>query len=107
MKERLLRQELILDAEDRGALTDELSALALPFTINGHVVVPYQKSAQEIVASLRTKLTVLKIHEPSLEDAYVEFLNKHGREPKEACERTAELQRRQKHSFAVTSRDKT
>ena len=79
MKRSLLRQELILDAEDRSALTDELSALGLPFTINGRVIVPYRESAQEVIARLKTKLTVLKIHEPSLEDAYVEFLNKHGR----------------------------
>ena len=76
MKKSLLRQELILDAGDRTALTAELSALGLPFTINGRVIVPYQESAQAVIARLRTKLTFLKIHEPSLEDAYVEFLNK-------------------------------
>ncbi|MCL1913171.1 MAG: ABC transporter permease [Eubacteriaceae bacterium] len=37
----LLKQELILDAENRTALTNELSALGLPFTVNGRVVVPY------------------------------------------------------------------
>jgi ABC-2 type transport system ATP-binding protein len=76
MKRSLLRQELVLDAEDRAALTAELSALGLPFSINGRVVVPYQESAQELISRLRTKLTVLKINEPTLEDAYVEFLNK-------------------------------
>jgi ABC-2 type transport system ATP-binding protein len=80
MKRSLLKQELIIDAEDRTTLTDELTALGLPFTVNGRVIVPYQESAQEIIARLQTKLTVLKIHEPSLEDAYVEFLNKTGRE---------------------------
>ncbi|MDR0433553.1 MAG: ABC transporter ATP-binding protein [Gracilibacteraceae bacterium] len=80
MKRSLLRQELILDAADRSALTDELSSLGLPFTVNGRVAVPYQDSAQEVIARLRTKLTTLKIHEPSLEDAYVEFLNRHGRD---------------------------
>ena len=80
MKHSLLRHELVLDAEDRTALTDELSALGLPFAVNGRVIVPYQQSAQEIITRLQTKLTVLKIHEPTLEDAYVEFLNKHGRE---------------------------
>ena len=76
MKRSLLKQELVLDAEDRAALTAELSALGLPFSINGRVVVPYQESAQELISRLRTKLTVLKINEPTLEDAYVEFLNK-------------------------------
>ena len=80
MKKSLLRQELILDAEDRMALTNELSSLGLPFVVNGRVIVPYQESAQDIIARLETKLTLLKIHEPSLEDAYVEFLNKAGRE---------------------------
>jgi len=80
MKRSLLRQELVIDAEDRTALTAELSALGLPFQINGRVIVPYQESAQSVIARLQTKLTVLKIHEPSLEDAYVEFLNKTRRE---------------------------
>ena len=80
LKHSLMKQELILDAEDRTALTDELSAMGLPFTVNGHIILPYQVSVQEVIARLHTRLTVLKIHEPSLEDAYVEFLNKTGRE---------------------------
>ena len=76
LKKSLLRHELILDAEDRTALTGELSAMGLPFTANGRIVVPYQNSAQEIISRLKTKLTVLRINEPSLEDAYIEFLTK-------------------------------
>jgi ABC-2 type transport system ATP-binding protein len=79
IKRNFLRQELILDAEDRVALIDELSALGFPFTINEHVIVPYRKTAQEVISQLQTRLSVLKIYEPSLEDAYVEFLHKHGR----------------------------
>ena len=80
MRNSMLRRELILDAEDRTALTKELTALGLPFTVNGRIVVPYQTSAQEIISQLQTKLTVFSIHEPSLEDAYIEFLNKNRRE---------------------------
>jgi len=80
LKRSLLRQELILDADDRMALTKELTALGLPFAVNGRVIVPYRQSAQDVIARLQTKLTVLKIHEPSLEDAYVEFLNRPGGE---------------------------
>lgn len=80
LKQSLLRQEMILDAEDRTALTNELTALGLPFTVNGRIIVPYHESAQEVISRLRTKLTVLRIHEPSLEDAYVEFLNKTRRD---------------------------
>ncbi|MCL1815593.1 MAG: ABC transporter ATP-binding protein [Treponema sp.] len=76
LKKNLLRHELILDAEDRTALTSELSALGLPFTVNGRVIVPYKGSAQNIISQLKTKLSVLKTYEPSLEDAYIEFLTK-------------------------------
>jgi len=78
MKQSLLRQELIIDAENRAALTAELDALGLTYTVNGRVVISYQGSAQEIISTLQTKLTTLRINEPTLEDAYVEFLNKSG-----------------------------
>jgi len=76
LKRKLLRHELILDAENRTALTAELSELGLPFTVNGRIAVPFQGTAQNIISRLKTDLTVLRIHEPSLEDAYIEFLNK-------------------------------
>ncbi|MDR3051917.1 MAG: ABC transporter ATP-binding protein [Oscillospiraceae bacterium] len=79
MKQSLLRQELILDADDRAALTAELAGLNLSYKANGQVVAPFQgQTAQEIIAKLKTPLKTLKIHEPSLEDAYVEFLNQAG-----------------------------
>lgn len=77
MKASLLRQELILDAQDRGSLISELTAMGLNFRMEGHVIVPYQQiSAQETIARLKTRLTVLKMQEPSLEDAYVEYLRR-------------------------------
>lgn len=79
MKKSLLRQELILDANDRDGLIGELSELGLFHKKDAHIIVPYQdRTAQEIIAQLKTKLTTLEIYEPSLEDAYVEFLNKTG-----------------------------
>ena len=80
LKQSLMRQELILDSRDRVALIGELDTLGLSYTVNDHVTAPYQGSAQEIIARLQSKLTVLQIHEPSLEDAYIEFLNKSGRD---------------------------
>ncbi|EHQ90597.1 ATP-binding cassette domain-containing protein [Desulfosporosinus youngiae] len=79
MKKNLLGQELILDAEDREGLTSELSELGLFHKKEARIIVPYQdRTAQEIIAGLKTKLTVLEINQPSLEDAYVEYLNKTG-----------------------------
>jgi ABC-2 type transport system ATP-binding protein len=82
MKRNLLKQELILDAEDRARLVGELAGMRLAYRAeNGHIVVPFQRvTAQEIIARLQTKLTVLQIHEPSLEDAYVDYLIKTGGE---------------------------
>jgi hypothetical protein len=33
-----------------------------------------RRSAQKIIQSIRTPLTLLKIHSPSLEDAYLEIV---------------------------------
>lgn len=79
MKKSLLRKEIILDAEDQASLTSELSKLGLFHKKDTHIIVPYlDRTPQEIIASLKTKLTVMEIKEPSLEDAYVEYLNKTG-----------------------------
>lgn len=79
MKGSMLKQELILDASDRSTLIRELSDMGLFHRIDGHIIVPYQDlTAQEIIARLQTTLTVLKIQEPTLEDAYVEYLMRTG-----------------------------
>ena len=76
MKSSLLKQELVLDAADRGQLIRELGGMGLDYRMDNHIVVPYQGSAQGIIAGLQTQLTVLQIQEPSLEDAYVEYLKR-------------------------------
>jgi len=49
------------------------------YHVDRHVIVPYQdKAVQEIITRLQTKLSVLQIHEPTLEDAYVNYLMKDG-----------------------------
>jgi ABC-2 type transport system ATP-binding protein len=79
MKRSLLKQELILDADDRYQLTRELADMGMFHKIEEHIIVPYQdKTAQEIIARLKTKLSVLKIQEPTLEDAYIEYLKVSG-----------------------------
>jgi ABC-2 type transport system ATP-binding protein len=75
IKADLLDEFLLLDAGDRPALRRELEALGLhyaeagPFKVdlNGH-------SAQEVIRSLRTPLTLLRTSSPSLEDAYLKIV---------------------------------
>jgi ABC-2 type transport system ATP-binding protein len=79
MKQSLLKQELILDTNDRGKLVTELSGMGLSYHVGEHIILPYQDvTAQEIIAGLKTKLTVLKIQEPTLEDAYIAYINNLG-----------------------------
>ncbi|MBI4856122.1 MAG: ATP-binding cassette domain-containing protein [Acetobacterium woodii] len=77
MKKSLLRKEIILDAEDQTNLTSELSEMGLFHKKDTHIIVPYQdRTPQDIISKLKTKLTILEIKEPSLEDAYVDYINK-------------------------------
>ena len=79
MKSSLLKQELVVDAQDKDGLIREITNMGLSYHVDGHIIVPYQdRTAQDIIARLETKLTVLKIQEPSLEDAYVEYLMRTG-----------------------------
>jgi ABC-2 type transport system ATP-binding protein len=81
MKAALLRRELIVDADDRAGLENELRRMGLDYRVEKHFVVPIQGiSAQTIIGGIKTPLTCLNIHEPSLEDAYVELISRaeHG-----------------------------
>jgi ABC-2 type transport system ATP-binding protein len=76
MKASLLKQELVLDAADRERLLREIGGMGLQYRIENHIIVPYQGTAQSIISGLHTELSVLQIQEPSLEDAYVEYLRR-------------------------------
>jgi ABC-2 type transport system ATP-binding protein len=83
LKNRLLERTLVLDAADRGALRSELIALGLAPQDDpgGELRIDYRTpTAQDVIARIRTPLTVLRIREPSLEEAYIELL----RDPEEA-----------------------
>jgi ABC-2 type transport system ATP-binding protein len=83
MKRQLLERSIVLDATDRAALLTELRAFGLaPETdATGLVRVTYEgATAQSIIARLRTPLTVLRVREPSLEEAYVELLRRSDEE---------------------------
>jgi ABC-2 type transport system ATP-binding protein len=80
VKARQLGPELVLDAANRAALRCELTALGLRAAGGGpagSLRVPLNgRSAQGVVAALRTELTMLQIAEPTLEDAYLRLLDR-------------------------------
>jgi ABC-2 type transport system ATP-binding protein len=82
MKRQLLDRSVLLDADDREALRAELVGLGLSPTNDpaGLLRVPYAgATAQELIGRIQTPLSVLRVHEPSLDEAYVELL----RQPEE------------------------
>ena len=79
MKRRLLDRAILLDASDRPTLMSELFDLGLDPTLDetGLVRVTYEGvTAQPIISRIRTPLSVLRVHDPSLEEAYVELLRR-------------------------------
>ena len=75
IKADLLQEYLVIDAVDRAALCRELERRGLKVRDSG----PFQvlldgHTAQEVISSLDTELTVLRIHAPSLEDAYLKIV---------------------------------
>ena len=75
MKGRLLKKELILDAADRTALVSELIALGASPLTNDHITVSYQGATpMDILSRLHTPLTMMKVNEPTLEDAYINLV---------------------------------
>jgi ABC-2 type transport system ATP-binding protein len=82
LKRELIDRSVVLDAADRPALIAELHALGHRPTADaaGRLRVTYDgPTAQPLLAGIRTPLTLMRINEPSLEEAYVDLL----RQPRE------------------------
>ena len=75
IKNELLEEYLVVDAADRGGLRRELTTRQLSFREDGafHLLLG-GRSAQEVIRSLDTPLTVLRTHAPTLEDAYLKIV---------------------------------
>ena len=83
LKRRLLVRSITVDADDRPALRGELASLGLAPEVDadGLLRVEYaDATAQSMIARIRTPLTVLRVHEPSLEEAYVELIDGNSEE---------------------------
>ncbi|MBO0684654.1 MAG: ABC transporter ATP-binding protein, partial [Candidatus Dormibacteraeota bacterium] len=75
LKARLSQGELWVDARDRGVLRRELAAMGLQVLGEAPLRVQLDgRSAQSVVRALESELTVLRVVEPSLEEAYLTLL---------------------------------
>lgn len=77
IKDSLIQEYIVMDAKDREALQQELSSKNISFTGKGPFNIDTKDSnAQKIIQSVTSPLSLLKIHNPSLEEAYVEIIKK-------------------------------
>ncbi len=77
MKKQLIQEYVLMDAKNRDDLQKEFHRHKLEFTGSGPFQVHIGKrSTQEIIHAIKTPLTLLDIHNPSLEDVYVEIIKK-------------------------------
>ena len=75
IKQDLLEEYLLLDAQNRSQLKDEIKKLDLPiFSGPPFKVGKSRFSTQQIINNIKTPLTVLKVHSPTLEDAYLKII---------------------------------
>ena len=75
IKSQIKQDYLFLEAKNSSALKKELDKFRLPYTSNGAFKVFLKKhSPQEVIKKISTPLSTLKIHSPSLEEAYLEII---------------------------------
>jgi ABC-2 type transport system ATP-binding protein len=75
IKDALIKRFVVMDAKNPEALKKELKQMKLPFTGTGPFKINLNgTTGQEMLKKLKTPLNYLDIHNPSLEDAYVEII---------------------------------
>jgi ABC-2 type transport system ATP-binding protein len=75
VKAQLVDEYMVIDAEDRAALRGELVALGMGFDGDGPFTVRLERLAPPaLVRALKTQLTLLQTHQPTIEDAYLRIL---------------------------------
>jgi ABC-2 type transport system ATP-binding protein len=77
IKSDLIDEYLLLDADDRESLRTELQRLEIPFSETPQFKIPVNGvRPQMIIKSIETPLSVLQVHMPTLEDAYLAIVAK-------------------------------
>ena len=77
VKAELVEEYLVLDADDRERLREELARLGLPQSDNGPFRVDLNGSTvHAVIKSIETPLTVVQTHLPTVEDAYLAIVGR-------------------------------
>jgi ABC-2 type transport system ATP-binding protein len=77
LKAALVDEYVVLDAENRTALEAELTRRGLAHTGGGPFQVPLEAArTHAVLRAIETPLTLIRTHAPTLEDAYLEIVDK-------------------------------
>jgi len=77
IKKDLIERYIEIDAKDRSALKKELYTKKLLFTGEGPFKIRIEKqTVYELIQSIKTPLTDIDVHSPTLEEAYLEIIGK-------------------------------
>jgi ABC-2 type transport system ATP-binding protein len=75
MKNRLLGKYLVIDAENRSLLSSQIEQFKSEITHDGKFKVHFeQQTPQQILNQIKTPLTCMELHTPTLEDAYMDLI---------------------------------
>lgn len=75
MKNRLMEKYLLLNADNRSALGSQLEPFKPEITEDGKFKVHYeQQTPQQILSQIKTPLSLLELHTPTLEEAYMDLV---------------------------------
>ena len=85
MKSLMVGNYLLLDAEDRDSLRGELAGFGPEMMEDGRLKVRFSGSTpQNILSQIKTPLSFMRLHEPPLEEAYIDLVSS-GQEEEEAA----------------------
>lgn len=76
MKQRLIDRYILIDSADHSRLQSELVSRGINFSGNGggFKILYSDATPQTVINDIETPLSLLKVHEPSLEEAYINLL---------------------------------
>lgn len=81
IKSDLIQEFMLIDAKDHKKLVNELTQLKYQFEEGKPIKLFLNKvSAQTVIQSIKTPLSVLRVHTPTLEEAYLEIIAEQEKE---------------------------
>lgn len=76
IKKHLIKDYLVVETKDKIKLLSELETKKIMYDANGEIKIMLgKKSVQELIHTIKTPLTSVKTHTPTIEEAYLEIIS--------------------------------